>query len=76
MASIVLTIIQRIGYLDIEAISTRAVFPFTAKEAKNWVFDSRKKAHDVCWGEVGWASTKIYCWNDQKLAWEDGDFNY
>ena len=35
MASIVLTIIQRIGYLDIEAISTRAVFPFTAKEAKN-----------------------------------------
>ena len=52
MASIALTIIGRIGYLAIGAIVTRAVFPFVAKGAKTWVFDSRKKAQDVHWGEV------------------------
>jgi hypothetical protein len=35
MASIALNIILRIGYLDIGAVITRAVFPFVVKEAKN-----------------------------------------
>jgi hypothetical protein len=35
MASIALTIIGRISYLDIGAIFTRAVFLFVVKEAKN-----------------------------------------
>ena len=51
-ASIVLTIIGHIGYLDIGAIFMHAVFPFAAKEEKIEFFDSRKKPRDVCWGKV------------------------
>ncbi len=54
MASIVLTIIGRIGYLAIGAIFMHAVFPFATREQKIEFFDSRKKAQDVCWGEVNW----------------------
>jgi hypothetical protein len=48
MASIALTIIGRIGYLDIGAIFTCAVFSFAAKGSKQLrFFNPAKKAHDV-----------------------------
>ncbi len=52
MALIALSIVGCIDYLAYGRIFTHVVFPFVAKEAKNWVFYSRKNAQDVCWEEV------------------------
>ena len=52
MASIALTIIGCIGYLDIGAIFTRAVFLFVAAGAKKEFLFPTQNAQDVCWEEV------------------------
>jgi hypothetical protein len=52
MASIALTIIGLIGYLDVGAIFTHVVFLFVVVGAKKEFLIPAKKAQDVCWEEV------------------------
>jgi hypothetical protein len=61
MASIALTIIGCIGYLDIGAIFTCAVFLFVAAGAKKEFLFPTKKAQGVRWEEVPLAKrSKVY----------------
>jgi hypothetical protein len=68
MASIALTSIGCIGYLDIGSIFMRAVFLFVAAgEKKEFLFPA-KKAQDVRWEEMDWQNCVGWMANRMKFG--------